>query len=228
MMPRSGPFADFFLLFGFSHQSKTFAQEVRAIVLLPKGTEVLFPYNPALDVRAERRERLAKRYGFVCQCELCALPDDLSNALDVKIKQANDAYAYVDRYLHHKENGRVRVLKLLDTFVAFTIRERLYFNYTDFFLPVKIFAFLQEPELLQQVGNAVLRIFRRHLGSGNSIDGNASVKSLSSFIESAQPGIAEFRRMEALFNVGIDPHLDTQRKKTAASVLSNLQSLPFV
>jgi hypothetical protein len=200
---------------------------MRAIVPLPKGTEVLFNYNPTLIDRAKRREQLAKRYGFVCQCELCALPDDLSNALDVKIKQAKDAYSYVDRFFDGEEDDAIRALRLLDTYVSFTIREGLYFNYSTLFLPVKIFVRMKDPDVLRRVGNAIHRLFHRHVGSGSSGNGNASVAYMSSILESSVRGLDQIKEVEALLPAEEkDRRLDAQLRQTAESIISSLQSLP--
>jgi hypothetical protein len=199
---------------------------MRAIVPLSKGTEVLFNYHPALDDRAKRRERLSKYNAFVCQCELCALPDDLSNALDVKIKQANDAYSYVNRFFDGEEDDAIRALRLLDTFVSFTIRERLYFKYSSLFLPVKIFTRMKEPDVLRQVGDAILRVFHRHLGSGSSVDGISSVGHMSSILEIYVRSLVQIKEVQGLPAQEKDCRLDAQLRRTAESIISSLQSIP--
>jgi hypothetical protein len=92
-----------FFLLGLTGQSKTFAKEVRAIVPLAKGTEDLFCYKFRLLERADRRQFFSETCQFDCNCELCALPDDLSNNLDTKIMLANDAAKYLERFFARKE-----------------------------------------------------------------------------------------------------------------------------
>jgi hypothetical protein len=124
-----------FFSFVFSSPRKRCAEEVRAIVPLPKGSEVFFPYKTSLSSRAERRESL-KNYGFVCNCELCALPIRLSIALDKKIKLAKDAQSYLIRFCERQEHDAIRALQLLDIYMSVTIREGLFFDYSLFFVPL--------------------------------------------------------------------------------------------
>jgi hypothetical protein len=213
-------------LLGFSRESKTFAQEVRAIIPLAKGTEVLFNYQFSLLERAERRESLSKSYQFDCSCELCTLPDDLSNALDTKIKLANEASEYLDRFLRQREPDAIRAVQSLDTFMSTIIRERLLVRYSDFFYPLRLLAVFGNPTLLRRVGHSILRLFRRYLGTGY-FGGNAGVESASWLLDEALEEIADSEEHEYFFSIGTRG-VDAQREleKAVSSIISNLQSLP--
>jgi hypothetical protein len=217
---------DLLLNLRFSGQSKTFAQEVRAIVPLAKGTEVLFTYQFSLLERAERRQYTSKAFRFECNCELCALPDDLSNALDTKIKLAKEASEYLDRFLGRKEPDAIRAVHSLDTFMSTVIRERLLVHYPDFFYALRLLAVFGNPTLLQRVGHAILRLFRRYLGTSYS-GGNAGVESVSWFFDKALRDISDSKKHRYFISIGAHG-ADAQREleKTVSSIISNLQSLP--
>jgi hypothetical protein len=114
---------------------------VRAIVPLSKGTEIFFQYQPSLEDRAGRRESL-ERYGF-----MCGLPDDLSNALDKKIKLVKDADDYWYRFIIRKEHDAIRAIQLVAILMSITIRERLFFDYAQFYLPLNLLCFFPEKQL---------------------------------------------------------------------------------
>jgi hypothetical protein len=224
-MVRARSLADFFCFFffppGFSRQSKTFAQEVRAIVPLPKGTEVFYSYNLGLLDRAGRRKSL-DRYQFVCNCELCALPDDFSNALDSKINQSFDTALYLSRFYKGEEDDPFRAIQTTAFLMSTIIRERLFFTYAHFFIPLQLFTVMGRPDLLQEVGKAVFRLFRRHLGSNGVGDGNASVEEVSLYIEDA---LSRFTP-EAFSPTNRDRRLEALLEKTASNIVSDIQSLP--
>jgi hypothetical protein len=167
-------------------------------------------------VRAARRASL-ECYGFVCNCELCALPNDRSKALDTKIKKANDAARYLDRFSKKEECNAIRAAQLLDVFMTTIIGERL-FLYEHFANTLSLFAQFRKPNLLQQVGKAILHVLNHHLGAGDS---NAVVFSLclGMFTQLAQPKPED--------NFPANKHrLDAELEKTASSIVFNLQSLP--
>jgi hypothetical protein len=197
---------------------------MRAIVPLPKGTEVLFSYKECLSDRATRRDSY-RNFAFVCNCELCALPDDLSNALDIKIKKANDAADYLERFFECPKTApnTIRAVQLLDIYMSTIIRERLFFDYTRFFIPLKIFGFLGNPVLLKQIGQATVRLFRRHLGEDGVSGGMASVQSLTSCLEQ----LLHIANMKLRDFMVIFPHhpLSAQLEKTASNIISALESL---
>jgi hypothetical protein len=218
-----------FFLLHFSGQSKTFAQEIRAIVPLAKGTEVLFAYQLRLRKRAERREFLWKAYKFHCNCELCALPDDLSNALDTKIELASNAAEYLDRFYARKEHDAIHAVLSLDIFMSIMIRERLSAYYPDFYRPLQLLGLFGNKNLLQQVGQAIIRVFHRYLGTGYSVSSGATagVESVSLFVDEALRHISDpnihgyFVSIEAY---GEDAQLEFE--KVISSIISDLQSLP--
>jgi hypothetical protein len=196
---------------------------VRAIVPLPKGTEVLFPYRASLRSRAQRQESL-KDYGFLCNCEICALPDRLSNALDTKIKLVNDASEYMDRLVTGADLDMFRLVKLVDIHMSIIIRERLFFDYTLFFLPIRLLHILIEKPLLRRVGKAIQQVFQRHLGTG--VHMAAGVEQLSFHVETAlnDTGSRELRDFIAS-NKAVWLPIHAQIEKMASNIISNLQSL---
>jgi hypothetical protein len=213
--------AKLFVSFRFlSNQSETCAEEVRAIVPLPKGTEVFFPYQPSLEDRAGRREGL-ERYGFVCNCEMCGLPDDLSDALDKKIKLAKDAQDYLIRFCEQQEHDAIRAIQHVAIFMSITIRERLFFDYTQFYLPLNLLCFFGKTTLLEDVCKAVHQLYQRHLGHKA-----AEVKILSSYLENALGNISLHKTKEAyLASVGAH-RLITRLEETARSIISDIQNIP--
>jgi hypothetical protein len=219
-LTRAGHLADLLL----SRKSKTFAREMRATVPLAKGTEVLYCFSQSLLDRAGRRD-MVKNYGFVCNCELCALPDDLSIALDNKIRQAREAADYLKLFCGREqmnERNMLRAVELLDIYTSIIIRERLFFAYSQFLLPVKVVAILGTQAQLQKVGHAVLQIFRRHLGTcgfGDS-DASVSVDALSSWLEST------FISFEKHTFLCADSPLHVQMEQTASRIISDLESIP--
>jgi hypothetical protein len=237
-MTRAGFAADIFLFGFFLVKRKSCAEEVRAIVPLPKGTEVLFPYQVALRDRAGRRASL-KSYGFVCNCELCALPDDLSNALDTKINLANNASDYLGRFFERQERDAIRALQFLDIFMSGIIRERLFFqfldifmsgiirerlffDYTHFFAALRLFHILGNPILLQQVGKAILGVLQRHLGTG--VYDGAAAETLALYLDESKRLDTTGSKQNYLSANG-DHTLNAQLEKTASSIISNIQNL---
>jgi hypothetical protein len=201
---------------------------MRAIVPLPKGTEVLFSYKECLRDRATRRDSY-RNLAFVCNCEMCALPDDLSNALDIKIKKANDAADYLERFFKPQfpvtEPNIIRAVELLDIYMSIVIGERLFSDYTQFFFPLKIFGFLGGPVLLKQIGQAIVRLYRRHLGEDGVTGGTASVQIFTSCLERLLRGCADMKLLDFMDTFPDHP-LSAQLEKTASNIISALESLP--
>jgi hypothetical protein len=215
------------LLTLFFRRRKSCAEEVRAIVPLAKDTEVHYPYKPSLRDRAERRQLLLEKYGFMCYCELCSLPDDLSNALDNKIKLVNVAADNLDRLYEDPESmvrgdTMIRALQFLDIRMSITIRERLFFDYRQFVQPLYFLLVYKRPDLLQRVGNAILGVFRRHLGTG--IKNNTGVEHLSTHIEWALLILAHSDAKD--YAAATSPAIEDRLERTASSIISALQSLP--
>jgi hypothetical protein len=212
----------FFL--GFSLERENFARVVRAMIPLPKGTEVLWPYKPSLCSRAVRRESL-KRFGFVCNCELCALPSNLSKALDTKIKLANEAAAYLDHFCIPKLTGTVpeadivRAVELLDAYMSTIIGERLYFQYTQFNLSLRVLAVFGKPALVERVGRAILRLYRRHLG-----DRDGLVEVFSSWLDATLRIMADMRPYVYLGYIP-DDSFNARLEKTVSTIISSIESL---
>jgi hypothetical protein len=192
---------------------------------------VLFTYKQELLDRAGRRESLSKIHGFLCNCELCALPDDRSNALDTKIRMADEADADLHYFLDAPQRGRhlqdmIRAIQTLDKFMTTIIQERLFFDYNKFFLAVKLFAFFGNRTLLQQVGEAVLSVLRRHLGTGISVSGgDVGVEYVTLYLEHSLRHVAD-STAHANLSATSAYAFDALLKKTASNIISNLQSLP--
>jgi hypothetical protein len=193
---------------------------VRAIVPLSKGTEILFPYQPSLEDRAERRKSL-ERYGFVCNCEMCGLPDDLSDALDKKIKLLKDADDYLSRlYLYQqKEHDAIRALQNLEIYMSITIRERLLFSYGPFMRPLHFFFYFGRATLFEEVGKAVHQLYQRHLGK-------AEVGPLALYLDNALHNIVPNPEIEGhLASLGAG-RFDDRLKEMARSIISEIQNIP--
>jgi hypothetical protein len=174
----------------------------------------------------------------VCNCELCTLPDSLSNTLDAKIKTATEARDYVTDFLKRQlelqvnvsryvgyERDAFRAAQLLDIYMSIIIHERLFFDYSPFYLSLKFFSRVGQKLLLEQVGEAVLCLFRRHLGTGEHQ--RVGVKHASVFLEEALSSIGRdsIRTLgNQLASIGSDS-LDAQLQSTAANIIFNLQSL---
>jgi hypothetical protein len=206
---------------------------VRAIVPLAKGTEVLFSYMPHLHDRAARRESLDS-YGFVCNCELCALPDHLSNALDTKIKKARIARRHVKRFYNsvfkegkdwYEERDAIHALRHFDIYMSTIIRERLFYHYDPFDLPIEFFHIFGKKAVLQRVGQAVLNVLHRHLGTGVCGDG-MGVDSVSWLLEQLQLHMVDSKKYFIYMESKRSHILDAQIENTASSIISCLQSLP--
>jgi hypothetical protein len=162
----------------------------------------------------------------VCNCELCALPDDLSDALDTKIESVNKAAKYLDRFCLGQERDGVHAIQLLDMLMTTIIKERLFFDYSRFFLPLQLFTFFGNVTLLQQVGQATLSVLRRYLGTGiSAAGGDAGIEYVSSYIKQSLRHIAD-STTHAYRSVNTAHALNAQLKKTASNIISNLQSLP--
>jgi hypothetical protein len=168
-----------------------------------------------------RRHVLEEHYGFVCNCELCALPDDLSNALDKKFKLAHDANVYMTRFWKREEHNAIRALQLFDIYMSIIIRERLFFEYEHLVNVRGVFQRLGNSTLLQETGKALLGLLERHLGTG--VYRGAGVETFSLCLEQAARNIAESTEDVAIKR---NRRLDAQLQKTASNVISYLQSLP--
>jgi hypothetical protein len=196
---------------------------VRAIVSLSKGTEILFPYQPSLEDRAERRKSL-ERYGFVCNCEICGLPNDLSDALDEKIKLVKDAVLYWNRLYKGQEIDVIRAVQLVEIFMSITIRERLFFNYALFVHPLNLLRAFGKPALLEEVCKALRQLYQRHLGNG--VHRGAGVKTVSLYLEESLRHVDGHQTNEAYLAFVRGHRLDTRLEAMARSVISYIQNIP--
>jgi hypothetical protein len=218
-------------------KSKTFAQEVRAIVPLSKGTEVHLTYKEGhLSDREGRQQLLAKECGFVCKCELYSLPDVLSSALDMKINLVNEADALMYNLMdgprredwgtfrrisepRPKERDVMRATQLLDLRMTIAIQERLFaVDYSQFTVPIKLLTFFGKPALVQRVGQATLRVCCCHQGT------EIGVEQMSGYIQNALGAANTIARVKPDAYLPDHP-INVQLEKTASSIISNLQSL---
>jgi hypothetical protein len=157
----------------------------------------------------------------VCKCELCSLPDALSDALDTKISIAKDASEFVGQFCRRREGDPFAAIQLFDTYMSIIIQERLFFDYKQFLLPLRFFGMFDKPDLLQQVGEAVHRVFQRHLGTG--VDYGAGVETLSLYLESVLHPMHDIPMLQD----SADAHrLDARLKEAASSIVSYLDSIP--
>jgi hypothetical protein len=151
--------------------------ELRAVHPLAKGAEAFISYINPLSVRSSRQEQLRSRYGFECQCEMCALPDDLSRSLDVKMKSAIKALIFLDRIRNRQENNFLLGARLLEILIDIVTQERI-FDSSIFLQTVTFFALFGRLDLLEDVGLVLLPILKRYFGTGEF-----TVKVVSRYLE---------------------------------------------
>ncbi|KAJ3516600.1 hypothetical protein NLJ89_g1025 [Agrocybe chaxingu] len=65
---------------------------VHALKDIPKGKELLTTYTNTKRPRDERRAFLSQQYGFLCTCDVCSLPSDLSRASDTRLTEISRLY----------------------------------------------------------------------------------------------------------------------------------------
>jgi hypothetical protein len=196
--------------------------EVRAIVPVAKGTEVFYSNSPTLRSRADRRKELEDAHGFVCHCELCTLPDHLSNALDSKIFAAIEANRYIMLMFGGMYNDYVNVARCVETLIT-TITEERMLSVQHLMTPILFFAFFHKRRLVKMVGQVVLSVFERYWGPGQE-KGEQPAINLSRMLENPpdwHSGERERRRVSNLgevFNARLD--------EVASNIIASLKRLP--
>ncbi|KAF8967087.1 hypothetical protein BDZ97DRAFT_1656788, partial [Flammula alnicola] len=65
---------------------------IHALKDIRKGQELLTTYTNSKRPRDERRAYLSKQYGFLCTCDVCSLPDELSKASDERLSKISALY----------------------------------------------------------------------------------------------------------------------------------------
>jgi hypothetical protein len=77
---------------------------VRAYKPLEEGEEIFISYFDTEVPRAERQKMARDLCGFTCECAVCNLPLESSNALDAGFKLFQEAEAFLDG----RANGSLR------------------------------------------------------------------------------------------------------------------------
>jgi hypothetical protein len=205
------------------HDSKTCALELRASVALPKGAELLRAYGDNQEVRQDRREMLYF-YGFVCHCEMCALPIELSLLHDTKIREARDKFRYLMRFLSGGETDIVRALQTLEDYMFVIVEERL-FIHLDLILSLRVFASIHDFESFRMVGAKLLLIVERSFGSDGHGPQGVSVSFVSRMIEDPYSHIQMCGRFRIDADQNTMRRLQNLFRRTALSVLASFQKL---
>ncbi|KAI4519111.1 hypothetical protein K525DRAFT_226858, partial [Schizophyllum commune Loenen D] len=96
----------------YSWREREGALVVHALKPIAKGEELLTTYFDTKRARDDRRAHLKERYGFECNCSVCALPEAKSNALDRQLADMAHDYA---RLAEGKITGleAIRTVRLL-------------------------------------------------------------------------------------------------------------------
>jgi hypothetical protein len=138
---------------------------MRALVPIAKGSEIFINACDyyIFDSRPARRKNIAREYDFVCQCEVCTLPDHLSDARDAKLWLAGDASDFIwgvlkGRTLLRTEADVRRGLKGLQAFFSFIMQERTLSNMLPA-LPVFFFTHLGLEKPLRDIGKDFCHFF---------------------------------------------------------------------
>jgi hypothetical protein len=202
-----------------------YALEVRAIVPLAKGTEVFGSYTSKLGFgsRANRRKALEEKGGFVCQCEICTLPDDLSDALDTKITDAMKAGRYINQMFngtHSDYDGGVRCIETLMT----TITEERIFNPNDLMMPILFFAFFHLRILLAEVGQVLVPVLERYWGTDKGI-GEHPANTLRRYLEDPLT-IPAWASGELYRATNLGREFYARLGQVASNIITSLKSLP--
>jgi hypothetical protein len=124
---------------------------------------------------------LLESEGFLCQCELCALPDHISDTLDVKLKVIDEAaWFIVDRKECKDEEDSLRALQHLED-VTSSLSEPRIASYIDFILPLHLLAYLGREDRFLKVLEAMIPAYERCLGNRGLGDGAVFVEVLYRF-----------------------------------------------
>jgi hypothetical protein len=197
--------------------------EIRALVPIAKGSEVFTTYKSIFEVRATRRESLMS-YGFFCQCEVCGLPDHLSDARDAKLKSAKDALDFLQdilfsrKFLLRKADVR-RGLQCVRTYFSFVTQERTFDDET-LMIPIFFFAFLGLSKPMRDIGEVLHPILMRYWGPGHGI---VSAKSLSRYLNDPRTNIQweGYKRNGNLVSLA---GFDDLIQKTVSSIITSLRN----
>jgi hypothetical protein len=181
-------------------------------------------YKPVFSVRATRRQSLVN-YGFVCQCEVCGLPDHVSDARDAKFKLADDAANFIleivtgKKLLRGKTDAR-RALQCIQTYFSFITQERTFYP-DDLMLPITFFAFLGLADPLRQVGEVLHPILTRYCGPGDAF---SLAESLSRYLKDPRTHFRWGAHKTTGDHVSL-AGFDDLIQRTVSSIISNLRDL---
>jgi hypothetical protein len=209
--------------------------EIRALAPIAKGSEIFFAYKEICSVRSARRQSLMN-YAFDCRCEVCGLPDHLSDARDAKLKSANEAISFLwgicagRRPLMGKPDVR-HALQCVQTSFSFVTQERMFDeDEKQLMLPFFFFALLGLDKPMRDIGEVLHPILMHFWGPGH---GFYSAKSLSRFLndprtimqqEAFQRNALNGNHLTVLLALA---GLDDLIQKTVSSVISSLRNLAW-
>jgi hypothetical protein len=200
---------------------ENFAYELRAVAPIAKGSEIFFSYLRLMRVRDERRGLLNK-YGFICHCEMCALPDRLSDALDAKINLVKDAstFEFLREILSGPNEDNIRRgLSTLETIVAISTEERLLDTQT-LMTPFAFLFLFRRLKLVGKVGQVLLSVFRRYCGPGSIV-----VKYISGCLDNPRASPAWNLLPVHWASQAVREDFDEKLETMAANVVSSLRKL---
>jgi hypothetical protein len=207
--------------------------EIRAVVHIPKGTEILRSYLPTLYGRAERQEYL-ETYKILCQCESCALPDDSSDTLDSRIHAIRSAELFVEdaskkdcrsKSKKELESDSMHALQLLEH-VSSSLLEMPLFQRYLLFIPLDILAFLGREDRILKVAEALLPVYKRYLGDHRGLgSGEDMVEILSRLLEN--PRCHPFwRNWEPAGSQSVRKRIKHRLQKATSDLISCIQKYP--
>ncbi|KAF5361020.1 hypothetical protein D9756_004833 [Leucocoprinus leucothites] len=89
----------------YTWREKEEALYVHALKPISKGEELLTSYTNSKRSRHHRRAFLAEHYGFECECSVCSLPKEESEASDERLEAISEAYERLASWGQGRING---------------------------------------------------------------------------------------------------------------------------
>jgi hypothetical protein len=189
------------------------------MVPLAKGAEVFYSYMPALGSKADRQKLLNETGGFLCRCEMCTLPDYLSDALDTKIKIAIGARLYINQMLDGTHNDYVGGARCIETLIT---EERI-FSANLLLMSTTFFVFFRRRRLLKEVGQVLVPILERYWGSEPGI-GEQPADSLSRLLKNPPDWHSGEHGRLRVSNLGEE--FQARLGEVASNIIAILKRLP--